>query len=106
MLVTFLALLGLALGLVNSQGVNVKLSSSPTEIYTDFIDLVEGKFRLYWNTTDKDLIGEIHCQTNSWVAFGISPNGGMDNSDVFIAWIDQNGNTNFTVNKSNKSMLS
>ena len=43
-----------------------------------------------------DMIGEIHCKTDGWVGFGLSPNGGMDSSDVVIAW-SRNGSANFTV---------
>lgn len=31
-----------------------------------------------------------------WVAFGLSPNGGMNGSDVIVGWI-KNGQANFTV---------
>jgi hypothetical protein len=73
-------------------------TSTPTGIYTKYIDLMDdGFFRFYWNFTSTDLIGEIHVRTTGWVGFGLSPNGGMDKSDVFIGWIDDNGTSNFTV---------
>ena len=80
-----------------SSTISSKVDSNPTGKYTDSIDLVTGKYKLYWNTTDTDLIAEIHCLTDSWVGFGISPNGGMDKSDVIIAWIESDGKTHFTV---------
>lgn len=80
-------------------------TSQPLAAYENFIDLSPGVFRLYWNLTNTtngktngDMIGEVHCKTDGWVGFGLSPNGGMDQSDVFIGWIDKNGAVNFTVN--------
>ena len=74
-------------------------NSTPTGSYVNYVDLKDGgDYRFYWNVTNTALIGEIHCRTQGWVAFGLSPNGGMDQSDVVVGWIDANGNTNFTVN--------
>lgn len=78
--------------------------SVPTTNYENFIDLAPGVFRLYWNLTDTnaaqsqiaEMIAEIHCKTDGWVGFGLSPNGGMDQSDVVIGWIN-NRVVNFTV---------
>ena len=74
-------------------------SSQPTGFYSNFADFVaNGMYRFYWNYTSTDLIGEIHVKTNGWIAFGLSPNGGMDNSDVIVGWIDDStGTVNFTV---------
>jgi hypothetical protein len=75
----------------------VTFSSTPTAYYSNYVDLVDqGQLRFYWNFTSTDLIGELHCKTSGWVGFGLSPNGNMDKSDVFIGWIS-NGQTNFTV---------
>jgi hypothetical protein len=73
-------------------------TSTPTGFYSNYVDLVTGIYRFYWNFTSSDLIGEIHVKTNGWVGFGLSPNGGMDGSDVIIGWINENdGSANFTV---------
>jgi hypothetical protein len=76
-----------------------EFTSQPLSAYSNYIDLIdEGIFRFYWNNTATDLIGEIHVKTNGWVGFGLSPNGGMANSDVIVGWIDDNtGAVNFTV---------
>ena len=76
----------------------IKFESTPTSNYANFVDLVDGVFRFYWNFTSTDLIGEIHCKTKGWVGFGLSPNGGMDGSDVIVGWVGSNGLANFTVN--------
>ena len=66
--------------------------------YSNQFDLINGIYRFYWNFTSSDLIGEIHVKTSGWVGFGLSPNGGMDGSDVIIGWINDNdGSVNFTV---------
>ena len=43
------------------------------------------QFRLYWNHLDDDVIDiGIEANTTGWIAIGISPNGGMENSDIMI----------------------
>ncbi len=76
-----------------------QFTSQPTGVYANNIDLIDnGIYRFYWNFTSTDLVGEIHVKTNGWVAFGLSPNGGMDKSDVIVAWINDNtGEVHFTV---------
>ena len=74
----------------------VEFNSVPFGSYVNSIDLVEGVYRFMWNTTDKELIGEIHCRTTGWVGFGLSQSGEMENSDVIIGWIASNGKVNFT----------
>lgn len=79
--------------------------SNATDVYKNYVDLVPGIYRLYWNLTksangninSSELIGELHCRTQGWMGFGFSPNGHMKYSDVVIGWI-QNGTANFTVN--------
>ena len=77
--------------------------SNPTDRYQNYIDLVPGVYRFYWNVTKDnknspvDIIGEIHCKTLGWMGFGLSPNGGMNGSDIVIGWV-RNGVANFTVN--------
>ena len=75
-----------------------KFDSTPTSTYTSYIDLMKnGNMRLYWNTTSSGMfIGELHCRTLGWCSFGLSPNGGMDGSDVMVAWVNSNGRANFT----------
>ena len=75
----------------------LEFTSKPSENFANFVDLVDdGQYRLYWNYTQSDFIGEVHCRTGGWVGFGLSPNGNMDQSDVFVGWISK-GVANFTV---------
>ena len=69
----------------------------PTGYYSNYIDLIDGVYRFYWNFTSEDIVGEIHCKTKGWVGFGLSPNGKMDKSDVVVGWITDDGLVNFTV---------
>lgn len=87
----------------NIEGVNCvpnieepKFNSTPTGYYSNQVDLIPGTYRFYWNFTETNIIGEIHVKTLGWVGFGLSPNGGMNNSDVVIGWITNDGVANFT----------
>lgn len=70
----------------------------PTEIYANHLVLQEPDlYHLYWNFTESDILFEVHVMTDGWVGFGLSPNGGMDGSDVIVTWIDPlTGAPNFT----------
>ena len=50
-------------------------------------------YTLYWNfsTVEQTIRFAVSVQTNGWVGFGISPNGGMVNSDVVIGWVNDDG---------------
>ena len=47
------------------------------------------QFKLYWSHSDSDVI-DIGIEVNStgWIAVGLSPNGGMEHSDIMIGWVD------------------
>ena len=50
-------------------------------------------YTLYWNfdTAEQTITFAVKARTNGWVGFGISPNGGMVNSDVVIGWVNNEG---------------
>ena len=50
-------------------------------------------YTLYWNfnTAEQTITFAVKAMTNGWVGFGISPNGGMVNSDVVIGWVNDEG---------------
>lgn len=76
---------------------NVDSFPNPTSHYFNKVILVEPNiFTLYWNRTANDIIFEIHVATTGWAAFGLSPNGGMDGSDVIVSWINNDGSYHFT----------
>jgi len=53
---------------------------------------------LHWNfnATKSTISFAVNVSTTGWVGFGISPNGGMVNSDVVIGWVS-NGRAYFHV---------
>jgi len=67
------------------------------------------KYNLYWKTDDTNkiitFIAEV--KTRGWIGFGLSPNGGMQNSDIVIGWVsDNDGKPYFHVNITIKSFIS
>ena len=60
-----------------------------------------GKYELYWNyNLGAQIISfAVRVQTTGWVGFGISPNGGMVDSDVVIGWVEGDGAVQFKVIK-------
>ena len=57
---------------------------------------------LHWtfNNVDRTIAFAVNVSTTGWVGFGISPNGGMVNSDVVMGWVS-NGRTYFHVSSTN-----
>ena len=53
---------------------------------------------IHWNfdATMRTISFAVNVSTTGWVGFGISPNGGMVNSDVVIGWVS-NGRAYFHV---------
>lgn len=81
---------------------NVK-SLQPSENYTHswIVDQEQPElYQMFSKLVDKDqfIQFELHCKTNGWLGFGLSPNGDMPGADIVIAWIDQNGKAQLRVN--------
>ena len=53
---------------------------------------------LHWNfsTAERTIAFAVNVSTTGWVGFGLSPNGGMVNSDVVMGWV-RSGRTYFHV---------
>lgn len=69
----------------------------PTERYANELVLVEPDvYYLYWNYTESEILFELHVKNEGWNAFGISPTGGMPNSDFIVTWVNNDGSTHFT----------
>jgi hypothetical protein len=75
-----------------------QFNSTPTSYYANQVDLIaNGTYRLYWNYTDEDFVGEVHVRTTGWVGFGLSPSGeSADAADMIVGWVGENGVVNFT----------
>ena len=65
---------------------NYKLLSSPS-------------YELYWSVDEStgNISLAVRANTTGWVGFGVSPNGGMPNSDVVMGWVKDNGEVAFQV---------
>ncbi|CAK8671829.1 DBH-like monooxygenase protein 1 isoform X2 [Clavelina lepadiformis] len=61
---------------------------NPSENYTNKISLSNAEdFILYWSFNDTHITFEMHAKTTGWLGIGISPTGGMANSDIFVGWV-------------------
>ena len=58
-------------------------------------------YTLHWNFSiaDETITFGVNVSTNGWVGLGISPTGGMTNSDVAIGWVNDEGQVFFQVSK-------
>lgn len=73
-------------------------TSIPTAFYSNKAQLMPGGlFEIYWNVSSdgKSLIAEIQARTVGWVAFGISPDGGFNGSNLVLGYIVSDGSTTF-----------
>jgi len=52
-------------------------------------------YTLFWNFTQTDIVFKVVAKTSGWLGFGLSPNGGMQNSDLVLAWTDKTGQARF-----------
>jgi len=87
-LLCLLALLPLVLGNLSSR------YAFTTTLY----DRDGDTYVLHWNfsTAERTIAFAVNVSTTGWVGFGLSPNGGMVNSDVVMGWVS-NGRTYFHV---------
>ncbi len=79
---------------------------SPTTTYANKQILVgPDTYILYWNYNSTDITFELHAKSSGWAGFGISPNGGMQYSDLIIFWINSDGSANFTERNTNRGLF-
>jgi len=55
----------------------------PTETYANHLVLTQpDAYHLFWNYNDTDIVFEVHVKQTgvNWIGFGLSKNGGMQNS--------------------------
>ena len=61
---------------------------TPSEPFSGSTSLVNGDvYHLFWKNNQSHITFEVHAKVKGWVGFGISPNGGMPNSDIVIGWV-------------------
>ena len=89
-LLCLLSLLPLVLG---AHGLSSSYAFSST-----LYDQDGDTYVLHWNfnIAERTIAFAVNVSTTGWIGFGISPNGGMVNSDVVIGWVS-NGRAYFHV---------
>ncbi len=69
------------------------LSAIDLSSYPLSADLRAGSYELHWgfDVEAKTIRFAVRVNTNGWVGLGLSPNGGMPNSDIVIGWVNDQG---------------
>ena len=63
----------------------------PTEWFPNRVELHPGdRYWLFWKHDSVTITFELHVRTKGWVGLGISPNGYMQDSDIFTAGVREN----------------
>ena len=85
----------LSLGLLASAHLHEDLADR----YSNFKLLSSPSYELYWDVDEPsgNLSLAVRVNTTGWVGFGVSPNGGMPNSDVVMGWVEDDGTVVFQV---------
>ncbi|XP_078655821.1 DBH-like monooxygenase protein 1 homolog isoform X2 [Branchiostoma floridae x Branchiostoma belcheri] len=57
-----------------------------------------GKYSLGWtvDVEEKVVVFSVEVETRGWIGLGLSPHGGMPDSDIVIGWVDGKGNAFLT----------
>ena len=76
----------LTLGLLPAVFAEVDLSTYPLSAV-----LREGVYTLHFDVQAENIRFAVNVSTTGWVGLGLSPTGGMANSDVVIGWVNGNG---------------
>ncbi len=50
-----------------------------------------GSYRLHWSVEGQSIRFAVNVSTTGWVGLGLSPTGGMRNSDIVIGWVNDQG---------------
>lgn len=85
----------LTLGLLT----NAHLHEDLADRYSNYKLLSSPSYELYWSVDEPtgNLSLAVRVNTTGWVGFGVSPNGGMPNSDVVMGWVEDDGTVVFQV---------
>ena len=78
----------LTLGLLPAVFAGVDLSTYPLSAV-----LREGVYTLHWgfDARAETIRFAVNMSTSGWIGLGLSPTGGMANSDVVIGWVNSYG---------------
>ena len=53
-------------------------------------------FIMHWAYNETEITFEIHAKEAGWISFGLSLDGSVSDSDIIIAWINQDGTGHFS----------
>ena len=83
------AAIGFCLGLLAISAWPTTFATlTPSETFSGSASLVKDDvYHLFWKNDDTSITFEVHAKVKGWVGFGLSPNGGMPNSDIVIGWV-------------------
>ncbi|XP_055351635.1 DBH-like monooxygenase protein 2 homolog [Paramacrobiotus metropolitanus] len=77
--------------------ISISMSSAAQEFEQEVLLNKENEYYLKWNFVDDYIDLHLSAKTSGWLGFGFSPNGGMDQSDVLFAFVDNHtGQANVT----------
>ena len=87
------SLLVVTLTLVTGQQTCPQPDTTLSASYVNCKVLSSNHYELYWtyNDTSADLRIAARVRTSGWFGLGISPDGGMKDSDIAIGWVEANG---------------
>jgi hypothetical protein len=77
--------------------ISIAIAQIEAAEYQNYQALIDQEVDLYWNTTDTEILFKVRSKNvDGWTAFGISPDGRMEKSDVVAYWFNSDNNLNFT----------
>lgn len=82
------------LNVISSHPIFQKSSEYDTYFVNSAVLRAPDQYVLYWNFTETDIVFKAVVKTTGWMGFGLSPNGGMYNSDLVMAWFSPDGTEN------------
>ena len=87
------SLLVVTLTLVTGQQTCPQPDTTLSANYVNCKVLSNNNYELYWtyNEATADLRIAVRVRTSGWLGLGISPDGGMKDSDIAIGWVEANG---------------
>ena len=87
------SLLVVTLTLVMGQQTCPQPDTTLSASYVNCKVLSSNHYELYWtyNEATVDLRIAAHVRTSGWLGLGISPDGGMKDSDIAIGWVGADG---------------
>ena len=83
----------------DGEGTTISTDEDLADRYSNFKLLSSPSYELYWDVDEPsgNLSLAVRVNTTGWVGFGVSPNGGMPNSDVVMGWVEDDGTVVFQV---------